>query len=61
MAVKLEDILARRIRALFLDVNEAMVMARPVAEIMAKELGHDKEWIEKEIEEIKILAEKYVI
>ncbi len=61
MAMKVEDILARRTRALLLDAREAINLARPVAEIMAKEIGHDRDWIEKEVREFRILAEKYII
>jgi len=41
MARKLEDVLARRCRLLFLDAAEAARQASAVAEIMAEELGHE--------------------
>lgn len=60
MAVKLEDVLARRTRALLLDAQEAKRIAFPVAEIMAKETGLDKHWIEKQVEEFYELADRYI-
>jgi len=40
MARTVEDMLARRCRLLFLDAAEAARQARPVAAVMAEELGH---------------------
>ncbi len=61
MAVKPEDILARRTRALLLDAREAIKIARPVAEIMAKELKKDKTWVVNEVKDFEILAKKYIL
>jgi glycerol-3-phosphate dehydrogenase len=44
MARSLEDILARRTRALFLNVKAAIRMAPRVASILAKEFGKDEKW-----------------
>ena len=44
MPRKLEDILARRTRALFLDALASREMASEVAGIMAEELGFDEQW-----------------
>ena len=41
MARRIEDVLARRTRALFLDARAAMAMAPAVAHLMAKELNKD--------------------
>ena len=41
MARTVEDVLARRMRVLFLDAREAIAMAPHVAELMARELGRD--------------------
>jgi glycerol-3-phosphate dehydrogenase len=41
MARKLEDVLARRLRALFLNAHAAVAMAPRVAELMGAELGWD--------------------
>ncbi len=41
MARKVEDVLARRLRALFLNAHAAVAMAPRVAELMGRELGWD--------------------
>ena len=61
MAVTVEDILARRTRLLFLDVEECIRLAKPVAEIMAKELGKDKKWVQEEVKQLKELATTYQV
>lgn len=61
MAMKVEDVLARRLRMLFLDAKAATEMAAEVASILQKELGHDEDWKNKEISEFKALAENYLI
>jgi glycerol-3-phosphate dehydrogenase len=59
MAVTVEDVLARRTRALFLNARAAIGIAPRVAEIMANELGMGKEWIETEIEKFNTIAQSY--
>jgi glycerol-3-phosphate dehydrogenase len=44
MARSVEDVLARRTRALLLDARASQEAAPEVARIMAKELGRDKKW-----------------
>ena len=61
MARTLEDVLARRTRALFLDARESMAMAPEAARIMADELGHNSEWIREQMEGFRSLAEKYLV
>jgi len=61
MAMKVEDLLARRIRILFLDAQASMDMAPKVAELMAKELGKDEAWIEKQLKDFNKLAMRYLI
>ena len=61
MAIRLEDILARRSRCLFLNAKETIKIAPKVAKIMADELGHDQRWIDKELREFKRAAEKYTM
>ncbi|HEX8737422.1 MAG TPA: glycerol-3-phosphate dehydrogenase/oxidase [Pyrinomonadaceae bacterium] len=56
-----EDVLARRTRALFLNARAAIEIAPKVTEIMARELEKDKDWIEKQIGEFNETAEKYLI
>lgn len=60
MPYKLEDILARRTRALFLDAAASLEMASEVANIMAEELGLDEQWKKNEIEEYGKLVENYI-
>ena len=61
MAQKIEDVLARRTRALFLNAQAAIEMAPKVAELMAKEQGHDASWVQKEIKEFTHLAKTYQV
>jgi glycerol-3-phosphate dehydrogenase len=61
MAMKLDDVLARRIRILFLDAKAAVEMAPAVAEIMAKELKEDQHWIDKQLTDFNKLALRYLI
>ena len=49
MTRTIEDMLARRVRGLFLDVNESLRIAPKVAQVMAKELHKSPNWIEKSI------------
>ena len=49
MARTPEDILARRMRLLFLDSNACMEIAEKVTRIMAKELVKDEIWINKQM------------
>ena len=60
MAREVEDVLARRVRLLFVDAREAMKAAPLVAEVMAKELGKDQAWIDEEVKEFTELAENYI-
>ncbi len=59
MARTVEDVLARRTRALFLDARESIRIAPEVASIMAKELKQDDEWIINQIDTFKQVAENY--
>ena len=54
-----EDVLARRTRALFLDARESIRMAPEVAKIMADELGNDEEWISKQVKDFENTAKNY--
>src|SRR5262249_31712868 len=61
MARSVEDVLARRKRALVLNARAAMEMARPVAELMARELGRDEAWIAAQLKEFEELAKQYMV
>jgi glycerol-3-phosphate dehydrogenase len=59
MARTVEDVLARRTRALFLDARESIRIAPETAQIMAKELNRDEVWVESQIEDFKRVAKNY--
>jgi len=59
-ARKLEDVLARRTRILFLDAKESLLIAPQVAEIMASELGYDDVWQEKQLHLFEKLVQNYL-
>lgn len=61
MARTLEDALARRTRALFLDARAASEIAPSVAHLMAQELGHPPSWENAQVEEFQALAQNYLI
>ncbi|WP_162053196.1 glycerol-3-phosphate dehydrogenase/oxidase [Pontibacter pamirensis] len=61
MALKVEDILARRMRILFLDAQAAIEMAPAVAKIMREILGLGEDWEKAEIYAFQQLAEGYLI
>jgi glycerol-3-phosphate dehydrogenase len=60
MPFKLEDLLARRTRALFLDAAASLEMAPDAANIMAEEMGFDEQWKKAEVEEYAKLVENYI-
>jgi glycerol-3-phosphate dehydrogenase len=60
MARTLDDVLGRRLRALFLNTEAALAMAPAVAALMAKELGRDSAWVALQIAEFEKLAEAYL-
>jgi glycerol-3-phosphate dehydrogenase len=59
MARTLDDVLARRTRALFLNSSAAIEMAPAVASLMATELNQDQRWIDDQIEAFTAMAAKY--
>jgi len=61
MALKVEDILSRRVRMLILDAQAALDSSEKVAKLMASELGKDQSWIDKELEDFRKLGEKYLM
>lgn len=61
MARTVEDILARRTRALFLNARAASGMAPKVAAIMAAELHADSVWQGRQVEAFQQLAGNYMI
>ncbi|MFP5237358.1 MAG: FAD-dependent oxidoreductase [Acidobacteriota bacterium] len=61
MARSVEDALARRTRALFLNAHAATAMAEPAARLLARELGRDQAWERGQVEEFRKLAEQYAL
>jgi len=59
LARTVEDVLARRTRALFLNAAAAIAMAEPVARLLAGELGRDEAWIAAQVKEFTELAAQY--
>ena len=61
MARTVEDVLARRVRILFLDAKAAQEVAPQVADILAKYLDRDEVWKKSQIEEFRDLANQYIM
>ncbi|RNC66143.1 glycerol-3-phosphate dehydrogenase/oxidase [Proteiniphilum sp. X52] len=61
MALTVDDVLARRVRALYMDAKASIEMAPLVASIMAKELNKDKSWEEEQVREYRSIAQNYFL
>lgn len=61
MAISIEDVLARRIRLLFLDAHAALEAAPVVAAIMAAALNRDEQWVKDELDHFSALAQRYMM
>ena len=61
MARTVEDFLARRTRALFLDAKESIRIAGEVAALMAQALHKDEAWAAAETKRFTILAKEYLL
>jgi len=61
MARSVEDVLARRTRALFLNARAAAAMAPRVAGLMARELGRDGLWETAQTQQFRDLARNYQV
>ena len=61
LARTVEDVLARRLRALLLDARAAVDSAPFVAEILAGELQQDDAWKKRQVEEFTELAKAYIL
>jgi len=61
MACTIEDVLARRMRALFLNARAALEMAPAVAELMAEELGWDGAENGKQLTAFQDVVRNYVL
>lgn len=60
MARTVEDVLARRTRALFIDARAAIEAAPAVADVLARELGRSDEWKTRDLETFNTIAQGYV-
>ena len=60
MPVAIEDILARRTRALFLNARASSAIAAEVAGLMAAELGYDMKWQKEQVESYCQLVKNYI-
>jgi glycerol-3-phosphate dehydrogenase len=61
MARSVEDVLARRLRLLFLDARAALRVAPVVAQLLAGELEQDLGWQQKQLANFAELARGYVL
>ena len=61
MARTVEDILARRTRALFLNARASIEMAPRVARLMAEEMKKDKDWENDQVREFEKVARAFVV
>ena len=61
MARTVEDVLARRTRALFLNARAAVVMAPETARLLARELERDEAWQQEQVDAFRALAEGYIV
>ena len=61
MGRTLEDVLARRTRALVLDARACAECAPEVARLMAQELGRDADWISSQVAQFRSLCERSLL
>jgi len=59
MARTVEDVLARRTRALFFNAQASKDMAPRVAQLMADHLNQTADWIDREVASFNTLASQY--
>jgi glycerol-3-phosphate dehydrogenase len=60
MARTVDDVLARRTRALLLNARAAIAMAPAVARLVAAELGRDEAWQKEDVEQFTGMARRYL-
>ncbi len=61
MAVTVDDVLARRVRALYLDARASKELAPKVAHIMAREMEKNVTWEKVQVEEFCEIADGYIL
>ncbi len=57
----IDDVLARRLRALFLNANAALACAPQVADIIANELGRSDTWKQAELTSFREIANGFIV
>jgi glycerol-3-phosphate dehydrogenase len=60
MPLNLDDLLARRSRALFLNAKASLDIAEEAAGIMAEEMGRDNKWRKDQVESYRQLVNIYI-
>jgi glycerol-3-phosphate dehydrogenase len=60
MARTVEDVLARRLRVLFLDAKAAIKLAPIVARLVAGQLSYNNDWQQAQVESFTALANQYL-
>jgi glycerol-3-phosphate dehydrogenase len=61
MARTVEDVLARRCRALLLNARAAIAMATRTAALLGRELQRSESWQREEVERFETLAQRYLV
>lgn len=61
MARTIEDVLARRVRILFLDARAAIEVAPKVADMLMKALHKNEKWKQQQLQEFTSMAQHYVL
>jgi len=61
MARTVEDVLARRVRMLFLNARVAVEAVPIVAALIARELGKDANWEKQQVVHFKKIAQQYIL
>jgi glycerol-3-phosphate dehydrogenase len=61
LARTVDDVLARRTRALFLNARAAVDMAPAVARLMASELGQNSSWSERQLRDFQEIAACFMV
>jgi glycerol-3-phosphate dehydrogenase len=61
MARTVEDVLARRVRILFLDAHAAIRIAPKVAALLAQEFGHNAAWQQEQVAAFRQVAQHYLL
>lgn len=61
MARTVDDVLARRTRSLFCDARAAIEVAPQVVSLMAKEMGTDERWCERQLSEFRDVANHFLV